>query len=230
MDNKINYDAIVFDNDGVIVEPTDPTVHRDAVREAFRSFGIDDVTPEIIDRLIEISGDDRDELSAQNVRRACERNQVDPSEFWQHREQIAAEAQLVEMREGRKELYPDFDAVCSLGCPLGIVSNNQVETVQNVLDEFGCRDIFDVVYGREATLTGIERRKPDPYYVQTVIEELGADAPLLVGDSDVDIRTADQLDIDSVFVRRPHREGYSLSVEPTYEIDSLRELPSIVER
>lgn len=40
----MSYEAIIFDNDGVLAELTDPSVVRTATREAFEAF---DLSPKI---------------------------------------------------------------------------------------------------------------------------------------------------------------------------------------
>ena len=39
------YDAVLFDNDGVLVEPPAPETQRAAIREAFLAVGVDDPRP-----------------------------------------------------------------------------------------------------------------------------------------------------------------------------------------
>jgi phosphoglycolate phosphatase-like HAD superfamily hydrolase len=229
----MRYDAVLFDCDGVLVEPTDPAVHREAVRAAFRSFGVEDIPSEIVDQLVEITGDDRDQLSASTVETICAEHDIDPASFWYEREALAAEAQLQEVAAGRKDRYVDIDMVRNLRDRdqrpgLGVISNNQHELLGPMLEHHDMADTFDAYYGREPTLEGLQRRKPNPYHVRQVLGEIGADEPVLIGDSDVDIRTADQLSIDSVFLRRPHRQSYELSVDPTYEIRQLTELPEVL--
>lgn len=224
----MTYDAIIFDSDGVLVEPTDPDVHRDVVEEAFTEFGTEDVPAEVVEQLVEISGDDSDKLSAANVERICQDHGIDAAEYWRRRERLAAEAQRREIRRERKQLYPDIEVVHSLECPLAIVSNNQHDTVHHVLSEFDIADRFDAVYGRPPTLDGIRRRKPETHYAELAIEELDAERPLFVGDSVVDVRTANQLGIDSAFLRREHRTDYELPVTPTYEIETLETIPHIL--
>lgn len=229
----MSYDAIIFDSDGVLVEPTNPTVHRNAVRKAFIEFGLLDVDADVVDQLVEITGDERDELSASTVRRICADVDIDPDTFWRRRELIAAEAQCEEINQGRKRTYPDIGVVHTLDTPpwdlsLGVISNNQHRTLTHALETFHLTDHFDAIYGRQPTLEGLERRKPNTYYAEQVLEDFDAERPLLIGDSAVDIQTADRLGIDSVFLHRDHRESYGLTESPDYEIEGLEELLEVV--
>jgi phosphoglycolate phosphatase len=111
---------------------------------------------------------------------------------------------------------------------LGVVSNNQAGTVLNSLEAYDLATHFDAIYGREPSLAGIDRRKPSTYYVEQILNEFGCDRVLFVGDSIVDIQTADRLGIDSAFVHRDHRSAYQLTESPKYEINGLEGLLDIV--
>ncbi|MFB6361708.1 MAG: HAD family hydrolase, partial [Halobacteriales archaeon] len=228
------YDAIIFDCDGVLVEPTDPDVHRAAVRDAFRTFDVDQVNPTTVDRLVELTGDERDQLSAKSVEEIATEFGLDPNPFWQERENLAAVAQLREIEAGRKALYTDADVVRQLAGPdesrpMGVISNNQHQLVVRMLEHYGLSEAFEAQYGREPTLAGLRRRKPNPYYAREVMADLDSTNPVLIGDSQVDVRTAARLGIDSVFLRREHRRDYELSAAPTYQIEALTELPGLIE-
>lgn len=230
----MRYDALIFDCDGVLVHPTNPQVHRDAVRDAFRTFDTQEVNADTVDRLVEITGDERDQLSATSVEEVCTEFGLDPDRFWREREDRAAEAQFREVDAGRKALYPDADMVRELAdregaSSMAVISNNQHRLIVRMLEYYGLDETFEAQYGREPTLAGLRRRKPNPYYARQVMEDLGAANPVLVGDSQVDVRTADRLGIDSVFLRREHRQDYELSADPTYQISQLTELTELIE-
>ena len=84
-------------------------------------------------------------------------------------------------------------------------------------------------YGREPTLSGIERMKPDPHYLEGALSDLkldpDRDGVLYVGDSESDVVAAAAAGIDSAFVRRPHRRDSDLHATPTHEVRGLDELP-----
>lgn len=209
------YDAFLFDNDGVLTRPTDRAVLVEAIRAAFAEVGVTEPTNDEVETLL---GPDVPSLRAV----AADRD-LEPETLWAARERAAIEAQLEELRAGRKRAYEDVTALERLEEPTAIVSNNQHETIGNILEH--CSLVpFDVWYGREPTIQGVERKKPEPYYLERAIDDLGVENPIYVGDSRVDVAAADALGIDAAFVRREHRRGYDLPTEPTYEIDSLAEL------
>ncbi|WP_049921203.1 HAD family hydrolase [Halopiger djelfimassiliensis] len=215
------YDAVLFDNDGVLTTPTDRDVLVEAIHEAFESVGATDPTDDHVETLL---GPD-----VSSLRRVAREHDVEPRDLWAARERAAVEAQLAEIEAGRKRCYEDVTCLEGLERPAGIVSNNQHETIENIVDHFAF-DSFEVWYGREPTIDGIDRKKPRPYYLERAIDDLGADRPLYVGDSRVDVQAADALGIDAAFLRRDHRRGYALSgtAEPTYEIESLEALPELL--
>jgi phosphoglycolate phosphatase len=212
------YDAFVFDNDGVLTTPTDRDVLIDAMHTAFADVGVRNPTDDEVRTLL---GPD-----VSSLRTIADDRELEPEPLWQSRERAAIEAQLEELRAGHKRPYDDISTLESLDASTAIVSNNQHETIGNILEHCSFAP-FDAWYGREPTLEGIERKKPEPYYLEQAIDETGAENPLYVGDSRVDVAAADALGIDSAFIRRDHRRGYELASEPTYEIESLERLPEL---
>ncbi|MGQ3413578.1 HAD family hydrolase [Natrinema sp. LN54] len=212
------YDAVIFDNDGVLTTPTDRDVLIDAMTDAFESVGVTDPPADHIETLLS--------PDVTSLRRTADHHGIDPDDLWRAREDAAIAAQLAELRAGRKRHYDDVAALESLSIPTAIVSNNQHETIGNVLEH--CDLAVDVWYGREPTFEGIERKKPRPYYLERALADLAVENPLFVGDSHVDIAAADAAGIDAAFIRRDHRREYALSSEPAHEIESLEALLELV--
>jgi HAD superfamily hydrolase (TIGR01549 family) len=215
------YDAVLFDHDGVLVDLTSVATHREGAREAFAAVGVDDPAPEDVDAL---SIGVTQELLAD----VCERYAVDPTVFWYHRDTVTAHGQYEEMRAGEKAPYDDLGMLADLEVPLGVVSSNQRTTVAFSLAYFDLKRHFETVEARDPTVTSLGRKKPAPYYVERALDALDATDALFVGDSESDLLAADRAGIDSVFVRRPHRADADLSTQPEYEIEGLDELPSLL--
>ena len=209
-----SYDAVVFDNDGVLVELTPMDVLRTAVRDAFADVGVTDPR----DRLVELAADHEDLDALEPLE---SEHGVPLDEFWEARERRAIERQQALVRSGGKPAYEDLQRITELDATLGVVSNNQQATVDAIVDHYGLRDAVTTVYGREPTVAGARRRKPDTHYLDRALADLGATDALYVGDSEKDVVTAHRAGIDSAFLRRPHRSDLELSVAPTYEFDSL---------
>lgn len=217
----MGYEAVVFDNDGVLVHPTDSRVLRRAAARTFEVFGVDPPTDGV---------DAAADGSLDGITRACERRGVDPAAFWAACEVRAAGAQRAALAAGEKPRYEDVAALRDLDRPMGVVSNNQHATVEAVLETFDLGDLFVTAYGREPSLRGLRRKKPATHYLHRALADLGvapADA-LYVGDSNDDLRAARAAGVDVAFVRRPHRADYDLVAEPTHAVESLHGLAALV--
>jgi HAD superfamily hydrolase (TIGR01549 family) len=207
------YDAVVFDCDGVLVEPTDTAVLVDAVVDAFDAFGVD------IERSVARRSVAEDDVPAGTARE----HGIDPESFWHYRELTASLAQQTHVRAGGKPVYDDVAAVERLDCSIGVVSNNQHATVEFLL-AFHDLPEFETVRGRRPTLSGAAARKPEPDYVEAALADLDTDDALYVGDSEKDVVAAKRAGIDSAYLRRDHVADVTLTAEPTFEIPDLETL------
>ncbi|WP_256297111.1 HAD family hydrolase [Haloarchaeobius salinus] len=214
------YDAILFDNDGVLV---DPPAHADqvaAIRDAFDELGIESpddahlsaltagVTPELLAELERTYGVDREAL-------------------WDARERHDERSQFEAFRAGRRDSYDDATAVADIAQPCGLVSNNHHTTVEFVLDRFDFGEQFETYYGRPMTIGSISLKKPNTHYLDRALADLGGGSALYVGDSESDVVAAERAGMDSVFVRREHSRDVELSTDPTYEVETLHAVRDI---
>ncbi|MFC7116040.1 HAD family hydrolase [Natronoarchaeum sp. GCM10025703] len=211
---------MLFDNDGVLTWLTSLDVFSRAIETTFAEFGVTDPDPQHVEALYGITPDE--------LQRICERYGVDPAPFWRRRDRNAALAQHAEIRAGRKPLYDDVEILDELDQELGIVSNNQADTVSYIVDYYDLPG-SDICYGRQPTLDGIRRKKPDPYYLQQALSAIGTEDALYVGDSGSDVVAARQAGVDSAFVRRSHRQDLELPEQPTYEVEDLYGVRDIVD-
>jgi HAD superfamily hydrolase (TIGR01549 family) len=216
----MSYDTVVFDNDGVLVGRTSYDVLREATKDTFAQFDITEPEPDHVDDMT-IGATPR------RVDTVCSRYGLDPDRFWRARDRTLSRAQQVEARAGRKTPYDDIDTVADLDAKLGIVSSNQQETVDFLLEHFEVSDLFETAYGREATIQSLVKRKPNSHYLDRALSDLDADRALFVGDNESDIKAAQNAGIDSAFIRRPHRRDWDLEVWPTWDIDDLEDLHRI---
>lgn len=238
----VPYDAVIFDNDGILTEPTAGDAARRAARDAFEEFSVEPTEEDVADV---VDGD------VASVRRVCDRHGVDAESFWPRHEALSAAAKRAALEDGTKPLYDDVVAIVDLDATLAVVSNNQHATVEHILDVFDLDGLFAAVYGREPSMDGIRRKKPAPHYLNRALADLGyrsngvggegegkgttgagdgngrLDGVLFVGDSNADVLAAERAGVDSAFVRRPHRDGYDLVADPTHELDSLYDLRAL---
>lgn len=208
-----NYDAVLFDNDGVLVKPTEQDVIVDAVLDTFRAFGAE------IDRSVARQTVENGIVPTETARD----HGLDPEALWHYRELTVALAQQTHVRNGGKRVYDDVAALERLTMPLGVVSNNQHATIEFLLAHHEL-EYFETAYGRRPTLTGATKRKPEPHYIERALDDLDASEALYIGDSETDVLAAHNAGLDSVFLRREHSAETALSVEPTAEIQNLQTL------
>lgn len=217
----MRYDAVIFDNDGVLTTPTRREVLRTAIEETLGEFGVASPDPEHVETMVAT-----DHETAATL---CSEYGIDAEAFWPARDRNVTRVHQEEIAAGRKTLYDDVALLEEFAVPMGIVSNNQHTTIEYLVEYFEFDGVFETYYGRELTLQGLQRCKPNPHYLERAIADLQSERPLYVGDSRSDVAVADRLEIDSAFVRRPHREEYVIDPEPTYEIASFEELRSVLD-
>ncbi|WP_459194677.1 HAD family hydrolase [Halosimplex sp. J119] len=216
----MTYDTVVFDNDGVLVGRTQFDVLREATAETFAQFGVSEPDPAHVE-------DMTIGATPEQVNTISDEYGFEPERFWRTRDSTVSGAQQDEARAGRKTPYPDVETLADLDVSAGIVSSNQQETVDFLLDHFELGNHFDTAYGREDTIESLDLRKPNPHYLERALEDLDADSALYVGDNESDVQAAHNAGIDSAFIRRPHRTDWDLNVWPTWDIDSLDDLHDI---
>ncbi|MGZ0748454.1 MULTISPECIES: HAD family hydrolase [unclassified Haloparvum] len=218
----MTYDTVVFDNDGVLFGRTSFDVLRDATQETFEKFGVTDPDPDHVEDMT--IGATPERVSA-----VCSTYGLDADTFWRDRDRTLSLAQQEEARAGRKTPYDDIHTLDDLDTSMGVVSSNQQETVDFVLEHFDVADKFGTAYGRAPTIESLDLRKPHSHYIDRALADLDADNALFVGDNESDVKAAENAGIDSAFIRRPHREDWDLNVWPTWIIDDLEDLHDICE-
>lgn len=215
------YDTVLFDSDGVLVEPPAAETQTEATREAFRAVGVEDVDTRSLDDIV--TG-----VTVERLREICTTYDLEPDEFWRAREHHDERSQFEQFDAGARDRYEDVAAIGDLEQPRGVVSNNHHSTIEFVLDAFDLAPLFDTYYGRPKTIESLELKKPNPHYLERALEDLDGETALYVGDSESDVIAAERAGIDSAFVRRAHCSEVSLSSAPTYEIETLHEVVEIV--
>lgn len=217
------YGAVIVGAEGVLVEPIDPDRSRLAIEKAFRAFGIDRPRREHVDALLDPTPEELETI--------CGTYDVAAEAFWPECDRHLTRAHRRALHRGEISLYNDVATLQSLGADrdLAVVSDRRGETIEYLLEFFGIDGLFEAVYGRDPTVEGLAYKKPDPHFLERAVADLGADPErtLAVGDSNTDTEAAKRATVDSAFLRRPHRTGYVFEGQPTHEIASLAELPTL---
>jgi HAD superfamily hydrolase (TIGR01549 family) len=215
-----DYDTVLFDSDGVLVEPPAYGTQAAATRAAFGEVGVTGADRKHVDAVL--SG-----VTTEQLRAICAAYDLDVGTFWEARERHDERSQLDDFESGSRDRYDDVAAIADLPQDRGVVSNNHHSTIEFVLDFFDLRPLFDTWYGREKTIGSLELKRPDPHYLHQALADLDAESALYVGDSEGDVLAARNGGIDSVFVRRAHCRDVVLPIAPTYEATDLRDVVAL---
>jgi beta-phosphoglucomutase len=171
---NINYDAVLFDFDGVLAD-TEP-VHWQCWLEIVRPFGIDLPWETYQRHCIGVS----DRLMIETLAREASGPRVDFEALWSR---YPAKKRLFRERivPAKPISEPVIHLLKSLSqFKLAIVTSSGRSEVEPVLEAAGIRDCFDVaVFGGD-----VERLKPAPDPYLKAAELLNAARPLVVEDSD----------------------------------------------
>ncbi|WP_439028020.1 HAD family hydrolase [Haloarchaeobius sp. DT45] len=217
------YDTVLFDNDGVLVDPPAPETQAAAIHEAFRAVGVESPDPAHVEYLCGgVFPDGLHDIAATY--------DLDPEALWTAREEYDERSQFAKFRDGTRDRYDDVTAITDLDLPMGVVSSNHHSTIAFILDRFEWNQVFDTYYGREMTIDSLTKKKPNTHYLDRAMADLGGETALYVGDSDSDVLAAHRAGMESVFVRREHSRDTVLTEEADYEVTDLHGVADIVER
>lgn len=216
------YDALLLDNDGVILELNegDPDRLTRAVRAAFAEFDANPDEGHVADLVYGVM--------PERLHRIAEQYDVDAAALWRARDSHCSRVQCEAMDTGLVGLYDDVEALKALDQPLGMVSTNQHATLEHMFETFDLPR-FETVYGREPTIESLRRKKPATHYLDCALADLDTRNSVYVGDSPHDLVAAANAGLDAAFLRRTHNHDISLTVEPTYEINNLHALPALLD-
>lgn len=231
------YDAVLFDNDGVLVEPPAAERQREAATAAFADCDVEDVDPA---HLADVAGG----VEHDRLHEICEDLGLEADVLWEARDRHDQRRQREDIAAGERQIYDDVVAIADCDVARGVVSNNHHAIVDFVLEHADLASRIDTFYGRERTVAALRRKKPDPHYLEVALADLDADEALYVGDRRSDVLAAHNAGIDSVFLRREHCQDVAFEgnvencsggtsdggphVSPTHEIEALHELPALL--
>lgn len=215
----MNYDAVVFDMDGVIVQRTPGWVFDEAAEETLTDFGIDDPTPFEFRAVRTLA------TTVKQAKKHFEEERgLDFADLWSARDELVTQKQEIAISHGEKDLYPDAQAIRSLSVPLGVVSNNLQQAVENALTAFDMAPLFDVMYGLAPRLVDHSYRKPNTAYLDRALSDLGTKNAVYIGDRRSDIEAARNAGIDAALVRREFNQEITFDDPIAFDVDSLHEL------
>ena len=224
------YVIIIFDMDGTILDSRGKgEIEYEWAYEAFQktlsTYKIN-FTVEEIDKFFYYPLYSNGE---EGVRSFCNKFGLDVEEFWDRRERDVIESKIEAMRRGEINPFEDAEEVIkylSENFYLAIVSDSQQECVDYALEHFKLKRYFKIWYGRRSEFKNLRNRKPNPFYINKVLDELNTRKAILVDDSPLGILAAKRAGIDSMFIYR--EEGEKIKYEPTFLVNNITELRRIL--
>ncbi|WP_258084463.1 HAD family hydrolase [Thermococcus thermotolerans] len=184
------------------------------------------VMPALRERGIELDYETyRKTVTGELPRSYVERFGIDHVEFWKIVDGVNLQYRRWMAERGKIRAFPDVDALRELkamGLRLAAVSNASQECTEFVLNLFGLRKHFKVVYGKDySNLDGV---KPNPYLVEKALRALGLrpKEALMVGDSRHDVLAGKRAGMKVVNVTRfGEIEGADYYVKDLWELVEL---------
>lgn len=197
----MSYDGVIFDLDGVLVDSAvegSMEWFYQARVSAAQALGLTDFTREDAEILVTAASNQEVEdrllaetdLTYQDLRRI---------------ETMRGEEKIDRVDEGDIGVIPGAEDVLTSfkdrGRPLAVVSNSTMQSLEHTLQELDLERYFDATVAPrlDEIHRFYDRRKPSPVMAEEVIEELGMEDPVMVGDSRSDIVMAERAGIDAVF-------------------------------
>jgi phosphoglycolate phosphatase len=106
--------------------------------------------------------------------------------------------------------------------PMAVLTNKPKKMSVEILEALGLLKYFRAVYGGDS----FEKKKPDPAGAQSILKDLGAQPPeaAMVGDSDVDIKTARNAGMLAIGVNYGFGQHDRNAQPADHYVDSLQEI------
>ncbi|GAD17142.1 YjjG family noncanonical pyrimidine nucleotidase [Lentilactobacillus otakiensis] len=226
----MKYSTLLFDVDDTLLNFQASEQH--AMQKLFENIG-EELTPTIYEDYHELN----EHLWQQYERKEITREQLLDTRFnlffGKYGKQVDGQAYEAKYRsylaEGHTQMPHAEELLADLSAnhDIYVVTNGIAKTQRRRLSESGLAPYFTSVFASEV----IGYQKPDPAffdYVARKINGFSKSASLVIGDSlTSDIKGASAYGLDSVWFN-PHHQQNTTKTSPTYEIDHLLRLESIV--
>lgn len=212
--------AIIFDLDGTLVDSV-PDIHAAVNRmladhgdapmdiAQVRSF-IGNGVPVLIAKVMAARGENPDDTALHADREAC---------FMRH--YMAAPADLGGPFPG---VVAALDALAAAGHRLGVCTNKPEAPARAILRDLGLAERLPVVIGGDS----LPVRKPDPAPLLAAAAALGDGAAIYVGDSEVDVETAQRAGMTFLLFSGGYRQTPVADLPNHGVFDAFADLPGLV--
>jgi HAD superfamily hydrolase (TIGR01509 family) len=228
-----NYDAIIFDLDGTLIEVDDIKKHGDEIlKKTLTDFDLKRTRFEDRYRFWFSGGGFLHLLEKWGIELESEKRL-----FLETLSQNEYEVKRRLIESGEVRLYADSDILNKLrgDLKLGLVSNSSRKTVSLELDHFNLKKYFNSTIAL-GDFTNNLRPKPDPDGILQCLKEM-REAPsnsIVVGDNLTDIIAGNKSQAHTALLIREKRNAQGRNEESTharidFKLRSLRELENIIE-
>jgi phosphoglycolate phosphatase-like HAD superfamily hydrolase len=85
--------------------------------------------------------------------------------------------------------------------------------VESAVESNGLDEFIDSYRGLENSLYVFQRRKPNPHYINQVLDELGAESGYYAGDRVTDVQAAHNAGLEAVYVGEEPSESAEHAIE-----------------
>lgn len=216
------YDGLIFDKDGVLIDSglNDFKWMDQRRRDAAKEEGF------------ELNEEDSQQIVHANdskiVEEVLERRGMD----WSDLKKIELKVQEKKkefIRSGKIGLFPQVKEVLNdLELEKAVATNAPKDITDFTFEHFDLYPYFSKVNSPSMKnfKKFFERKKPKPTMLEEVIEDRGFDNPLMIGDTETDIKAARNAGIDVVHLKT---NGFTTNTEPDYRVQNIIELKHLVE-
>ncbi len=210
----MNYKLILFDLDGTLVK-TEPDHISHIVNQSLVDMGFPKLSDEQVLKFW--FSVDMDGFISQIVE--------DIDLFWK----TFRTYDTVEARISNAKVYDDvgvLDDIKEKGIKMGIITSAPKYVVDAEIELIKGIDFDIVVYAQPCY--GV-REKPDPQSIEIALDKMkiSSDKALMVGNSVVDVLTAQNANVDDIFIKRPEYP-YKAPNKATKHITNLYELKDLI--
>lgn len=211
----MKYNAVIFDFDGVLLDPDGFDWADNARIEKARELGYENDLEEL--RALFEAEKSMDKMKAFLDRHDIE---VEDLKAW---EKYIEKTKIELVENGGLELYPrTWELLEELDVPKALVSNAYGEATDEIVKELGLDRHLE--FWKAPSLDDIEayveQMKPHPDMLEEAMEKMGVENAVMVGDSKSDVEAAENAGIDSAYI---NRDGETVE-KATYNVDSLEDL------
>lgn len=211
------YDGIIFDKDGVLIDSRlkNYSWALDVRVEEAKRLGLNLSRKEVL-KLVYFT-------SKEEARPFLNTKNFSWKQYRTIEEKVMSRKRQLIDEEEIKTFSGVSKALNKINKPKAVLSNAPIETTRYSLEAFNLRSYFSSVEAPRLSDDGefLNQRKPNTVLMEKIVEEMELNNPLMVGDSEFDIKAARNMGIDVAHITTYHSH---LEPEPDIKIDNLSEL------